>query len=156
IGTPLAGQRAAIVEPFGHERRMNGEGELCFAGSQVAGGYWRRPDLTAERFVRFPWDGEGRTWYRTGDRARHDAGHRLLFLGRLDRQVKIAGHRVELEEIEAALCEAAGGNAAAIAWPLGDDGLARGVVGFIGETTLPVAGMLDACRQRLPPYAVPS
>jgi amino acid adenylation domain-containing protein len=156
IGAPLAGQRAAVVEPGGAGLLRNGEGELCLAGSQVTGGYWRRPDLTAERFLHFPWDRDTHAWYRTGDRVRPDAEHGLLFLGRLDRQVKIAGHRVELEEVEAALSEAADGNAAAIAWPLGDDGLARGIIGFIGPATRPIDGMLDACRRKLPPYAVPS
>jgi amino acid adenylation domain-containing protein len=156
IGEPLPEQQTVIVGASGEPAREGEEGELCLAGCQVTDGYWRRPDLTAQRFVRFPWDGEARTWYRTGDRVRRDASHGLLFLGRLDRQVKIAGHRVELEEVEAALCQAAGGNAAAIAWPIGDDGLARGIVGFVGQTSQPTAGMLDACRQMLPPYAVPS
>ena len=51
---------------------------------------------------------------------------------------------------------AAGANAAAIAWPLGPDGLARGIVGFVGQTTRPVEDMLEECRRALPPYAVPS
>ena len=88
---------------------------------------------------------------------RRSAEHGLVFLGRLDRQVKIAGHRVELQEIEAVLHRAAGANAAAIAWPIGPDGLARGIVGFVGQTTRPLD---DDPRRRaadaLPPYAVPS
>jgi amino acid adenylation domain-containing protein len=154
IGAPLPGQDALPVGPTGQPVAEGEEGELCLAGSQVTDGYWQRPDLTTQRFVRFDWD--DRIWYRTGDRARHTREHGLVFLGRLDRQVKIAGHRVELQEIEAVLHRAAGANAAAIAWPLGPDGLARGIVGFVGQTAQPLDDMLDASRRALPPYAVPS
>ncbi|HET8997964.1 MAG TPA: peptide synthetase, partial [Acetobacteraceae bacterium] len=130
--------------------------ELCLAGSQVTDGYWHRPDLTSQRFVRWPWDNAQRVWYRTGDRARIDPRLGLMFLGRLDRQVKIAGHRIELQEVEAVLHHAANANAAAIAWPLGPDGLARGIVGFVGQSELSVETIFDACREALPPYAVPS
>jgi amino acid adenylation domain-containing protein len=154
IGAALPEQDALPVDVSGQPVRDGEAGELCLAGSQVTDGYWRRPDLTAQRFVRFDWD--DRIWYRTGDCAQRTREHGLVFLGRLDRQVKIAGHRVELQEIEAVLHHAAGTNAAAIAWPLGPDGLARGIVGFVSQTTRRIEGILDACRQALPPYAVPS
>jgi amino acid adenylation domain-containing protein len=154
IGTPLPGQAAVPVDASGQPAAEGEEGELCLAGSQVTDGYWRRPDLTTERFVRFDWD--DRIWYRTGDRARLTREHGLEFLGRLDRQVKIAGHRVELQEVEAVLHRAAGANAAAIAWPLGADGLARGITAFVGQTNRDIREILEACRQALPPYAVPA
>lgn len=156
IGTPLPEQDALPVDASGHPAGYGEEGELCLAGSQVTDGYWCRPDLTSQRFVRFAWDAAGRIWYRTGDRALRTREHGLVFLGRLDRQVKIAGHRVELQEIEAVLHHAAGTNAAVIAWPLSPNGLARGIVGFVSRTTRSPDDMLDACRQALPPYAVPS
>lgn len=156
IGTGLPAQDAMAVDTDSQPTADGEEGELCLAGSQVTDGYWRRPDLTSPRFVRFDWDRSGRVWYRTGDRVRRDTVHGLVFLGRLDRQVKIAGHRVELQEVEAVLHHAADANAAAIAWPVGPDGLARGIVGFVGPTTRPINGILGACRQALPPYAVPS
>ena len=76
-------------------------GELWIGGAGVTRGYWRRDDLTTERFVAAP-SGEGRL-YRTGDRVRLDASGRLDFLGRADDQIKILGHRVEIGEIEQAL-----------------------------------------------------
>jgi D-alanine--poly(phosphoribitol) ligase subunit 1 len=154
IGTPLPGQSAIAVNAADTPAHQDEDGELCVAGSQVTDGYWRRSDLTAQRFVRFAWD--DRVWYRTGDRVRNSLNHGLVFLGRLDRQVKIAGHRVELQEVEAVLHRAADTNAAAIAWPMGPDGLARGIVGFVGKSSLPDDALLQACRNALPPYAVPS
>lgn len=154
IGTPLPEQDAQPVDPSGQPVPDGEEGELCLAGSQVTDGYWQRPDLTTQRFVRFDWD--DRIWYRTGDRVRRTREHGLVFLGRLDRQVKVAGHRVELQEIEAVLHRAANANAAAIAWPISPDGLARGIVGFVAQTTQSVENILNACRQALPAYAVPS
>ena len=154
IGKPLPGQATIAVNASDVVVDDGEEGELCLAGSQVTDGYWRRPDLTAQRFVRFAWD--DRVWYRTGDRVRNSMNHGLVFLGRVDRQVKIAGHRVELQEVEAVLHRAADTNAAAIAWPIGPDGLARGIVGFAGTSSRPDDALLQACRDALPPYAVPS
>jgi amino acid adenylation domain-containing protein len=161
IGAPLPGQTAVLLDAAGRPAPEGAEGELCLGGAQVTDGYWRRPDLTAERFAP-PLDdapgaaGEG-PWYRTGDRARRTVEHGLLFLGRLDRQVKIAGHRVELQEVEAALrAGAACDSVAAIAWPVDADGLARGVVGFVAEESAADEAVLEACRRILPPYMTPS
>lgn len=156
IGAPLPGQDAVVVNADGEPATKVEEGELCLAGSQVTDGYWQRPDLTSQRFVRFAWDPAQRVWYRTGDRVRRTSEHGLIFLGRLDRQVKIAGHRLELQEIEAVLHRVAGANAAVIAWPIDPDGLARDLIGFVGRTMQSVSAILEACRAELPPYAVPS
>jgi amino acid adenylation domain-containing protein len=150
IGTALPEQHTVLIDASGLPAD---EGELCLAGSQVTSGYWRQGDLTAQRFVRFPWD--NRIWYKTGDRARSSSDYGLLFLGRLDRQVKIAGHRIELDEVEAVLQRIAGTNAAAVAWPVGADGLARGIVAFVQEVELSDQTILDECRRLLPSYAVP-
>jgi amino acid adenylation domain-containing protein len=150
IGTALPDQHTVLVDAADLPAE---EGELCLAGTQVTGGYWRQDDLTAQRFVRFSWD--DRIWYRTGDRARSSSEHGLMFLGRLDRQVKIAGYRIELDEIEAILQRIVGTNAAAVAWPVGADGLARGIVAFVKEVELSDQTIADECRRLLPLYAVP-
>lgn len=80
-------------------------GELYVSGSAIARGYYRRPGLTAERFLPCPWGCPGAVMYRTGDIARRQNGGQLEYLGRSDQQVKIRGVRVEIGEVEAAVRE---------------------------------------------------
>ncbi|HWA97060.1 MAG TPA: amino acid adenylation domain-containing protein [Pirellulales bacterium] len=89
-----------------HHQPVTGDqpGELYIGGRQVGRGYLNRPELTAERFVRDPFDATGDArMYRTGDLVRRLPGGALDCLGRLDHQVKIRGYRIEQGEIEAAL-----------------------------------------------------
>ena len=76
---------------------MDEEGELCLSGEQVTLGYWNNPSKTAEAFGTTE---DGKKYYRTGDLCKIDQAGNFLYLGRIDNQVKIDGHRVELEEIE--------------------------------------------------------
>ncbi|MFD7027462.1 amino acid adenylation domain-containing protein [Streptomyces sp. NPDC059917] len=78
-------------------------GEILVAGESLAYGYWRRPELTAERFT----TRDGVRYYRSGDSAYADEEGFLYYVGRIDEQVKVRGHRIELAEVEAALREPA-------------------------------------------------
>ncbi len=78
-------------------------GQLAIAGDGLARGYLRRPALTAGVFCPHPFAGCGHRLYLTGDLVRRDGAGRLLYLGRLDHQIKLRGFRIELGEIEAAL-----------------------------------------------------
>jgi amino acid adenylation domain-containing protein len=101
IGRPIANTRALVLDATGRPAPVGVAGELWLAGEGVAAGYLGQPAQTAERFV--PLEPGGEPAYRTGDRARWRADGRLEFLGRLDRQVKILGHRVEPDEVESLL-----------------------------------------------------
>ncbi|MGI5372898.1 amino acid adenylation domain-containing protein [Streptomyces sp. CA-251387] len=99
IGRPVAGTELAVVTEDGRPCAVGEPGELLIAGAGLTPGYLGEPQLTAEAFV----EREGRRWYRSGDRVRRTGDGALEFLGRLDDQVKVRGHRVELGEVEAAL-----------------------------------------------------
>jgi amino acid adenylation domain-containing protein len=106
IGSPIANTWVAIVDGAGQLVPDGVAGELWIGGDGLARGYAGRPDLTAERFVPNPFPGQpGGRLYRSGDRVRRRADGLIEFLGRIDRQVKIRGHRVEPAETEAALLE---------------------------------------------------
>jgi hypothetical protein len=109
IGTPLANQQYYVLDAALKPVALGAEGELWIGGDGVTRGYWQRPDLTAERFVKdyfvspdraTPW---GARMYRTGDLVRRREDGKIDFLGRTDHQVKLRGYRIELGEIEAAL-----------------------------------------------------
>lgn len=124
-------------------------GELLVSGVGLARGYSGRPGLTAERFIADPFGAGGRA-YRTGDLVRRTADGDLEFLGRLDRQVKIRGQRVELGEIETAL-RAHPEVRHAVA-----DTVSGSVVAFCVPETADPAALREHCAGRLPAAMVPA
>jgi amino acid adenylation domain-containing protein len=104
IGRPIAGTEAHVLDGEGRLLPQGFAGELALGGDGLARGYWRRPGLTAERFRPHPFPHRpGERLYLTGDRVRRQSDGNLQFLGRVDRQVKVRGFRVEPGEVEAAL-----------------------------------------------------
>jgi nonribosomal peptide synthetase MxcG len=103
IGTPLPGVRALIVDALGRCVRAGGAGELCICGPALARGYFARPELDRKRFVLLSeLPGKPRA-YRTGDVVRQREDGQLVFLGRVDDELKISGQRVDPSEIETVL-----------------------------------------------------
>jgi len=104
IGRPIANTQIHILDKNLQPVPIGVPGEIFIGGDGVTRGYLNRPDLTAEKFIRNPFntDASARI-YRTGDLGRWLADGNIEFLGRLDHQVKIRGHRIELGEIETAL-----------------------------------------------------
>nr|WP_311137705.1 AMP-binding protein [Streptomyces sp. I6] len=104
IGTPVDGLAFHVLDERMRPVAPGAVGELYISGVQVARGYRHRPDLTAERFLDNPFsaDPAHAVLYRTGDRA-HREGGTYRFDGRVDRQVKLRGYRVEPDEIRLAI-----------------------------------------------------
>jgi len=101
IGRPLKGRTAFILAPSGEPVPVGVSGELHLGGVGLATEYWNRPQLTDERFIQSPF-GKGRL-YKTGDLALWLTDGNIELRGRIDTQVKVRGHRIEIGEVEAAI-----------------------------------------------------
>jgi amino acid adenylation domain-containing protein len=156
IGWPFDGQQVCAVNEDLVPVPPGESGELCLGGSQVTRGYLNDPEKTAKSFVRLKNTGD-QVWYRTGDLVRQDARGCLFYLGRRDFQIKVNGYRVELQEIDLVLREAARTElAVAIPWPL-SEGSASGIVGVLsGSDPAQDEQIIAACETRLPRYMVPN
>jgi acyl-coenzyme A synthetase/AMP-(fatty) acid ligase len=130
------------------------EGELLMNGPQMSLGYWKDPEKTAAAFVIPP--GKSEVYYRTGDRVRRPIGNRpLTHLGRVDFQVKVLGHRVELGEIEAVVRKVSGlDGVIAVGWPVTSSGCGGTEVFIEGEVKEKI-GLREAVATALPDYMVP-
>src|SRR6266700_564107 len=150
-------------------------GDLYVAGGRLARGYYRRPGVTAERFVADPFGGSGQRMFRTGDQVRVRQDGLIEFAGRSGDQVKIRGYRVELAEIESVLARYRGlahavvvarevedGEKRLIAYVVPEAGQAGEASGGLGGVVPPGAGTVDIDELRahakdlLPEYMVPA
>jgi natural product biosynthesis luciferase-like monooxygenase protein len=182
LGTPIANTQFYVLDDAQEPVPPGTAGELWIGGDGVAGGYWQRPDLTAERFVANPFvQTPDARIYRTGDLVRMRPDGRLDFLGRADNQVKLRGYRIELGEIEATL-EAVGGVTQAVVLaredvpgdlrlvayttgPAAEDALREAVsqlpahmrpAAYVRLSAFPLTPNRKVDRKALPPHAVPS
>ena len=154
IGQPFDDLETVIVDEQLREVEVGGAGELLMTGPQRCLGYWHDEEKNRRAFVTLP--GRTGTYYRTGDRVRRDGpGQPLLYLGRLDSQIKVLGHRVELGEVEAVVREASRlDGVVALGWPVTASG-AEGIEVFLQTTDFNIKSLLDDLRTRLPLYMVP-
>jgi|GEM_PF-1519389 len=158
IGRPIAGVQTLTLDAQGLPAPWGAAAELCLSGEGLARGYAGFPSATAAAFRPHPSPrSPGQRIYRTGDRVRFRDDGALEFLGRVDRQVKIRGERVELGEIERTLARAPGVREAAV--ETRSDGGSVALVGYVrpAEGTAPAeAELLDFLRGRLPAAMVPA
>ena len=99
IGKVFPEHEVSLIDEF-NNKIQRGVGELCFSGNQISGGYLNDEENTKSKFLKFNWDLDKRTWYRTGDLAFMNDQGDIECIGRKDSQIKLGGKRIEISEIE--------------------------------------------------------
>jgi D-alanine--poly(phosphoribitol) ligase subunit 1 len=156
IGRMHPGFDHAILGVDGAPVAPGDTGELWIGGAHVGLGYFNDPEQTEAKFRQDPRQALYRSiWYRTGDLVHQDGRGLLWFGGRVDNQVKIRGHRIELEELDLAVEAVAGvRRAISVAVP-GDNGQELRVA-FTAASPISIEAILLHCRGRLPTYMQPA
>jgi amino acid adenylation domain-containing protein len=158
IGRPIANTQVYVLDSRRRPVPQGVPGELVIGGAGVAQGYLNQPEQSAAHFVPHPFAPEGERVYRTGDRVRMLADGAIEFLGRVDRQVKIHGFRVEPGEVEAVLQRHPAVRQAVVVGRTDKSDaaqLAAYLVPAAGET-LSVEALRNFLAERLPDYMVPA
>jgi amino acid adenylation domain-containing protein len=169
IGRGISNTRLYVLDGEMRPVGIEINGELYIGGAGLARGYWRRPELTAEKFVPDPLGrAGGERLYRTGDLVRWREDGNLEFIGRRDGQIKIRGFRIELGEIEAVLAAHPDVREAAVVAQENQQGDKRLAAYVVPRQAQPVElGPLEAeqrsceeilnyMKERLPEYMVPA
>jgi amino acid adenylation domain-containing protein len=157
IGRPIPNVQTYIFDTYRQPVPVGVPGELYIAGAGLALGYLNQAALTEEKFLHLPLMGE--RVYRTGDRARYRTDGTIEFLGRVDYQVKVRGHRIELGEVEAVLLQHPDVRAAAVLTLPKDEPAAQSLVAFVTlapDTTTDRQALQDFASRHMPAYMVPN
>ncbi|MBV8893552.1 MAG: amino acid adenylation domain-containing protein, partial [Acidobacteria bacterium] len=157
IGHPISNTEIYIFDRHQSVVPRGVRGEIYVGGDGLARGYWKRPELTSERFVENRLPGGSRRLFRTGDLGRWRGDGLLEYLGRLDSQVKLRGMRLELGEVEAALASHAAVQAAAVG--VSGEGDQQRLVAYLvaAEGQMPaLADLRRYLRNKLPEHMVPA
>jgi amino acid adenylation domain-containing protein/non-ribosomal peptide synthase protein (TIGR01720 family)/FkbM family methyltransferase len=150
VGTPIRDIRVHLLDSDQKPVAAGEPGEICIGGPTVGRGYLNQAELTAEKFVRDPFSKTpGARLYRTGDLGRMHPGGYLEFVGRIDNQLKVRGHRVEPGEIEAALLEDERVREAAVVARQDEPGSTR-LVAYIAPHEKAASTIAGRERYRLP------
>lgn len=146
----------AVLDDAGRPVAPGVAGELCIGGPAVALGYYNNADETARRFIQDPRQSKYRSiFYRSGDLVREDADGKLWFVGRVDNQVKFGSFRVELEEIDHAVQSIPGMRRAVCVVQRTENGDEL-CVAYSAERAFTKREVVDACRDSLPVFMLPS
>lgn len=152
IGKPIANTQIYIVDKYLHMTPIGVTGELCIAGDGVGAGYLNRPELTAEKFIDNPF-GKGKL-YKTGDLAYWREDGNIAYVGRNDFQVKIRGLRIELGELENAICGIDGISQAVVVVRKNNEGRQL-ICAFYTGTEVDAKDIRSHIGKKLPKYMLP-
>ncbi len=161
IGKPIANSEMYILNLDQQHCPVDVAGELYIGGAGVGRGYLNRPELTAEKFIPHPFEGQdGVRLYRTGDWAKYRADGQIEFAGRRDQQVKLRGFRIELGEVETALARHPSIRESVVITRADNAAGTRLLAFFVANgssDSAPNAGELRSfLRDHLPEYAIPA
>ena len=161
VGRPITNTEFYVLDRALKPLPIGATGELYIGGASVARGYLGRPELTKERFIRHPFsDADGARLYRTGDLARYRDDGNLDLLGRVDHQIKLQGHRIELGEVEAILQQHAAVSTAVVIPREDSRGDKRLVAYVVQKDAIAPSDLAADLRQHLsdtlPEYMVPA
>jgi len=157
IGRPISNTQAYILNEAMHPVAIGEVGELYAAGAGLARGYLNKAEATAERFVANPFVKEpGARMYKTGDLARWRHDGVIEFLGRIDTQLKILGHRIEPGEIEVVLATHPAVKEACVVAQVNPDGTKRLTGYYVATDPIPVGTLREFLASKLPQYMIPS
>jgi len=159
IGRPIANTQIYVLDQHMQPVPTGTAGELYIGGVNLARGYLKQPELTAEKFIPNPFsEMAGARLYRTGDIAHYLADGQLEYLGRTDHQVKLRGFRIELGEIEAALTKHPSVSESVVMVREEVAGEKRLIAYLVGaDSSVPQAEILrNYLKEMLPEYMIPS
>jgi amino acid adenylation domain-containing protein len=158
IGTPVANSQLYVLDEALQPVEKGATGELYIGGDGVGLGYLNRKQLTDERFILDPFSSNrGGRLYRTGDLARFNEEGILVYVGRIDNQVKIKGFRIELDEIETILSQCEGLRDCAVVAREDATGEKRLIAYVVVDETQPEMDELrKTLKTKVPDYMVPT
>ncbi|HET9278299.1 MAG TPA: non-ribosomal peptide synthetase, partial [Flavitalea sp.] len=155
IGRPLSNRSAYILNGQYQPVPVGVAGEICLGGAGLSRGYFKREELTREKFIANPFE-EGTRLYRTGDLGRWLPDGNIEYLGRLDDQVKIRGFRIELGEIESVVGQTGLVKQVVVVVKEDREKNKRLVAYIVSEETFEREQMIKTLKDKLPEYMIPT
>ncbi|AMP99731.1 Nonribosomal peptide synthetase [Pedobacter cryoconitis] len=155
IGKPISGAHVYIVDKDMRLLPEGVTGEIVIGGAGLARGYMNNILLTTEKFLQSPFNSNERV-YKTGDLGKWQTNGNLVFSGRIDSQVKINGHRIELSEIENVLVNYNGIKAAVVLEQINTTGRHELIAYIVSEQEQKISNLREYLKNILPNYMIPS
>ena len=154
VGRSVEGTEVMLFDVESPTEALCEEGEIVVFGDHLSPGYWNRPNETKQKFINL----NGRHGYRTGDLGKWESKTNLIHLGRIDRQIKIHGHRIEMGEIEVTLIDHPAVREVAVVGRKQKGGMSSQIYAYLvlnPGSTPSETDIKQFIRERLPEYFVP-